>query len=292
MKENNRIIVVFILVVLLSGILGTHVADLVLAQFNPLRNEPDFTPPSVSVQSPRQNEIYSSADIWLNFTVAKPETWFVYNVAYGCQGEIEFARYNLDGKESEDIPANDIAWGDYRSPLDRTLNFSIYLSDLSEGEHALMVIAEGKHYHYNLTLQQVLNNTVLGNSSEIRFTVDTVPPEIMILSVKNETYYTTEVPLDFVVGEPVSWMAYSLNGEAAVTISGNVTLPELPYGSHSLTLYAADIAGNTATSEAIYFTVEVPEPFPAALVIASIVSVAVVGVSILFYFEKSKKKTQ
>jgi hypothetical protein len=287
-KKKPLLAVAFISVLLFSGIVEIQVANVVLAQFNPLRNDPDPNPPSISVQSPKHNQIYNSTDIWLNFTVAKPETWFVYNVAYGCQGEIKFVRYTLDGQESANISANDIAWGDYKSPLGRTLEFSINLTELPEGLHNLMLIAEGTYYYYNRTLQQVLTNTVVGNSSEIGFTVDTVPPEITILSVKNETYYTTEMPLNFKLDEAASSMAYSLNGEAAVTISGNVTLPELSYGSHNLTLYATDMAGNTATSKTVYFSVESSKPFPATLVIAPIAAVAVVGVSLLVYFKKRR----
>jgi hypothetical protein len=69
------------------------------------------------------------------------------------------------------------------------------------------------------------------------------------------------VPLNFTVNEPASWTGYSLDGQDNVTFAGNMTLPELSVGSHTLTLYANDTAGKPAASETVHFIVGVPEPF-------------------------------
>ncbi|MEM2099569.1 MAG: NosD domain-containing protein [Candidatus Bathyarchaeia archaeon] len=131
-------------------------------------------------------------------------------------------------------------------------------------------------------------------SETVRFIVDTIPPTVTLLSPQNQTYTSTNIPLTFTVNELASWIGYSLDGQDNVTITGNTVLTGLPNGEHNVAVYAADLAGNTATSETVYFNVEVPEPFPTALVAtaAVIVTVAVVGVSILFYFKKTKGKTQ
>jgi hypothetical protein len=61
-------------------------------------------------------------------------------------------------------------------------------------------------------------------------------------------------------------------------------------GEHDLTLFAIDSAGNIGSSETLYFTVDVPEPFPVALVAAaSVAAVVVVGVGLLVYFKKHKR---
>ncbi|MGB9959819.1 MAG: right-handed parallel beta-helix repeat-containing protein [Candidatus Bathyarchaeales archaeon] len=127
-------------------------------------------------------------------------------------------------------------------------------------------------------------------SETIHFIVDTIPPTVTLLSPQNQTYTSTNIPLTFTINERASWIGYSLDGQDNVTITEDTVLTGLPNGEHNLTVYAADLAGNTGASEAVYFNVEVPEPFPAALVIASTVTVAVVGVSILFYFKKIKEK--
>ena len=90
--------------------------------------------------------------------------------------------------------------------------------------------------------------------------------------------------MDFAVNKQTSWMGYSLDGEANVTITGNATLPNLSYGSHNITVYATDMVGHNGASETIYFNIT--EPFPTTLDVASAASAAVVGVGLLVYFKK------
>ena len=151
------------------------------------------------------------------------------------------------------------------------------LTGLSEGTHSIIVYAidtAGK----------------TGASEIIYFTIDTVPPSISILSPENKTYDTTDIPLTFTVDETVSWMAYSLNGQANVTITGNTTLTGLSEASHSIIVYATDTAGNTGASEIFYITIETKkaEPFP-RLMVAVIVIIGVAGAVVFVYFTKFKK---
>ncbi|MGB9671560.1 MAG: PKD domain-containing protein, partial [Candidatus Norongarragalinales archaeon] len=89
--------------------------------------------------------------------------------------------------------------------------------------------------------------------------LDTMPPEISIISPQNITYTTTSVPLTFTVNEPVSWIGYSLDEQANVTITGNTTLINLAEGSHSIVVYARDTSGNTGASSKVYFSVCLPK---------------------------------
>jgi parallel beta-helix repeat protein len=116
------------------------------------------------------------------------------------------------------------------------------LTGLSEGSHDIIVYA---------------NDTFgnMGASATVYFSVDTLPPTVMVLSPENTTYYTGSVMLTFSVSEPVSWMGYSLDGQANATIAGNTTLSGLPNGSHSIIVYANDTAGNMGASSMIYFTI-------------------------------------
>jgi parallel beta-helix repeat protein len=119
-------------------------------------------------------------------------------------------------------------------------------------------------------------------------------PYIFIICPKNETYSTSNVSLNFTVDEPNSWISYSLDGNENIPIRENATLPNLSEGSHTLTVYSADMYGNVGASETIYFTVAnepEPEPFPTTLVaVASAVSVSAAGLGFLFYFKKSRTK--
>jgi len=74
-----------------------------------------------------------------------------------------------------------------------------------------------------------------------------------ILSPENKTY-SNAVPLTFTVSETTSWIGYSLDGQANVTVAENTTLSNLSDRSHSLIVYANDTAGNTWASDTVYFT--------------------------------------
>jgi hypothetical protein len=106
------------------------------------------------------------------------------------------------------------------------------------------------------------------------------------------------------VDKAVSWTAYSLDGQANVSITQNTTLTGLPKGSHTLTVYAQDAIGLIEASNSINFVVddappqETPneddrtsstiEPFPTTLVAASVITVAVFSVGLLYSFKKRK----
>ena len=74
-------------------------------------------------------------------------------------------------------------------------------------------------------------------------------------------------------------------------------LAGLSDGSHSLTIFGETFIGgmNCYFNETVSFTVdtsntpEPPEPFPTSLIIASVITVAVVGISLLVYYKKRKR---
>jgi hypothetical protein len=142
------------------------------------------------------------------------------------------------------------------------------------------------------------SHTIIANAYAIgaacvTFTVDTTPPNVSIASHENMTYESFDVPLNFTVNESVSQITYSLDGQGNVTVAGNMTLTDLPYEEHNVTVYAQDFAGNVGASETIYFNISQPppkpEPFPTPLVAGAIASVAIVCVGLWFYFARIKK---
>lgn len=78
----------------------------------------------------------------------------------------------------------------------------------------------------------------------------------------NVTYTTADIWINFTIDEPTSWIGYSLDGAANVTISGITLLRSLAEGSHSIVVYARDIVGHTGESNIVWFTIEIPEPEP------------------------------
>jgi hypothetical protein len=131
--------------------------------------------------------------------------------------------------------------------------------------------------------------TVAVNEQYTPMGYGTIPPIVDVVLPEKQTYNSTNVYLVFTVNKPVNWTGYSLDGQDNVTVSGNTTLSELSNGLHNVTVYAKDSFENTGASETISFNVELPEPFPTLLVVASVITVAVIGVGLLFYFKKRRR---
>lgn len=95
---------------------------------------------------------------------------------------------------------------------------------------------------------------------------DVDPPIITIITPINNTIYDATVwycaldafKLTFTVNEPVSWMGYSLDNEANVTITGNTTVDTVVF-SHQVIVYANDTTGNMGRSSPVYFSIK-PNP--------------------------------
>jgi hypothetical protein len=159
---------------------------------------------------------------------------------------------------------------------------------------------------HNITLYAADADYNNGASETVHFSnfaVDTVPLNVTVHSIQNVTYATQDLPLNFTVGKPASWIAYSLDGQANVTISQNTTLTGLPSGTHTLTVYAQDAIGLIEASNTINFgvtdishekqntltstpTVDLTIISTAATVA---VAVAVATAGLLVYFKKRKR---
>lgn len=111
----------------------------------------------------------------------------------------------------------------------------------------------------------------------------TVPPKIQMLSPLDANYSVSNVTLTFALNKAASWMGYSLDGQANVTITGNATITNLLGGAHNVTVYAKDALGNVGKSQTINFgVVEAKRPFPTLLVgVATGVAIVAAG-AILF----------
>ncbi|MDH5376587.1 MAG: right-handed parallel beta-helix repeat-containing protein, partial [Candidatus Bathyarchaeota archaeon] len=252
---------------------------------------PPWFPPTVSIISP-ENKTYTVADVPLSFTVSETTSWIGYSldgqanvtitqnvtlplpdglhyvVVYandtaGNMGESSTVYFTVDtvapniellSPENKTYTTNSVflsftvsestSWMGYSldGKANETISEGTTLPGLSDGSHSLVVYAS-----------DMVGN--MGSSDTVYFTIDTTLPSITILSPENKTYDTNFVPLSFTVDEQVSWMAYSLDGQANVTITQNVTLP-LPDGLHYVVVYANDTAGNMGESSTVYFTVD------------------------------------
>lgn len=122
--------------------------------------------------------------------------------------------------------------------------------------------------------------------------VDRTVPTVAVILPQSKTYDTSNVLLVFVVNDPPSWMAYSMDGQGNVTIDGNITIEGVSNGTHYVTVYSRDFAGNTGASDTVYFSVNIPgTPFVYwALLVVAIVAVVLLSVFILLRRSKNKTK--
>ena len=157
-------------------------------------------------------------------------------------------------------------------------------------------------------------------------------PNISIESPTNRTYNVTSLPLNVTIKTFNSYqeeyntnthrlVSYSLDGENSQFIddtfqkevppgyivgeytifAASVFLSGLREGSHNLTVRAQYDYTTTYDSShwhfesesSVFFSIDIAEPFPIALVItASGVSIAVIGLGLLVYFKKRNRQTQ
>jgi hypothetical protein len=241
-------------------------------------------PPIITILSPQENNTYSYPDVLLSFNFTVGET-----SANTHQG-IDRVYYRGDWEESRHLVG-------YHTSYTATFDipeFSINLT-VPEGKHEITIWAEGDgsywvddaaYESYSGFRGRIYGFDINGTESVV-FTVDTTSPTVSVLSVKNETYRTSEIPLNFTVNELVSQINYCLDGQENVAVLGNTTLTGLSNGEHSLTVYATDEAGNAGASKTITFSVDVP--FPTTLAAASVSGVSVIIFCLLVYFKKRKR---
>ena len=142
---------------LISALLFSAVAATRVVRFadaDPYVIWPEVSFPAMEVTSPVEGQSYPSSDVWLKFTVNRPEDWLYTSSLkngseiYLSQGQIKFVIYSVDGAidgvadehESEKIYVNDPV-NAVNPPSNFSLSFN--LEGLQDGQHSVDVYAEG-----------------------------------------------------------------------------------------------------------------------------------------------------
>lgn len=257
---KNKILTLTIILALLVPVLAGTLL------INPARaNKGPYPDPStiVSVQLP-ENKTYTQSSIPVAFTV----TGTLESYPLGFNGFSQFF-YCLDGQAwTSFTPYQTSASPDFHQ-------FSATLTGLSNGNHRLNITAEadfngwpyGSFWWYTFSDSVPFTVNAPATSSSMR---------ILILSAANSDYGKNAVsmPLNFSVNEPVSWVGYSVDNSTIVPLTDYAVLPQFSYGpnsvitttdnrilmglaegSHTLTLYADDTAGNSCQSDELNFTI-------------------------------------
>lgn len=220
----------------------------------------------ISITSP-SNITYTSDLITLNVTDS---------ALYGTKAEMV---YSIDGKNNVTIPLVTSRMEGSPGPIfPITIVGVVALPKLPEGAHSLTVYATFQFSRFtgfdNRTVYFTINNRTA--------------PIISNMYLENKTYSQSNLPLNFTINKPTSWIGYSLDGQTNVTIDGNTTLPQLTPGLHNITIYANDTYGNTGTSKTVNFTIaQETEPFPnTPIAVTSAASALVVSAGLIVYFKK------
>jgi hypothetical protein len=320
-KKKALLTVAFISVLLLSAVAGTQLVN--LGKANPfsqsmysgeMHSPVSATPPSIMILHPEDNKTYNENFVNLTLYAVVGQTPYSLEqtpyhpplkIFHGLS--LTEVYYEADWLENKTVVngtseftyvynsagTSDNFYDNFYGQTTGSYSCSLTLEDIPEGNHIITVKATERGYYYYVEggISFAYYGYSISAISSVSFTVDTVPT-VSFLSFENRTFETSDVPLNFTVNQVVSKIAYCLDGQENLTISGNTTLTELPNGEHNITVYATDETGNTGASETIIFNVAKPEPpapFPTTMVIAPIASVGVMGVGLLVYFKKRKR---
>lgn len=286
MKRKALLIAVFLSIILCSLMLSTP--QIKVAKADPIVTGTFDASPVINIQSPLNDETYFSNNVILNFSLASSENWTYVN-------EVLSATIILDNETlptSYTVPVYNDLWSTY--------THSMSLPALKDGTHTLELLllckgATGTLFGFAWASVRYFNYSSLSNT--VSFNMDANPPKVAALPienqtappVKNESYSMATVALNFTLNKPVSKITYSLDGQDNVTIAGNTTLTNLPYGEHNVTVYATDLYGRIGASNTTVFTISQPaiaKPFPTVLIATVAASTIAASAGVLIYFKK------
>jgi hypothetical protein len=245
---------------------------------------PNTTLPKITIQTPTQGGNYPKNNLTLDFNVTKPDaSWFWGGYGVPPSDAIASISYTLDGNYTPVFSNRNNAVVD---GLAGTSHYAFESGSLAEGKHEVRVEVVALHFYGGLTTTP--SSIKNSNYISVTFDVDYNPPTIAKISIENQTYATSTLPLSFQVNEP-EWVAYSLDCQNNVTIGGNLTINGLHDGTHSIIVYANNTAGTTCKSETVLFTVNTSttETFTPAIILTSTI-VAAIAVGLLIYLKKHK----
>lgn len=169
--------------------------------------------PTIQVLSPQQ-KTYNSKDVSLLFKSDKPLTW---------------TGYSLDQK------------------MVVTSLPSAVITNLFNGEHYLRVY--GNDTDGNICASQEIVFTINGkNPPTVTIDAQAIAEARKRVPEDFGNRSWTYLPLKFHVNEPTTWTGCSIDGGAIQTIEINMTLSNVPFGRHTIIVYAKDICGNMGSS--------------------------------------------
>ncbi len=237
-------------------------------------------PPVITITSPINNTAYNTSRVPLTFNVTAPQSRTASFVT------VQGVTYDADWKKE---PIS-VLHGGEKAP-----SFNLWLSNVSEGQHTIVIKAVGYGRYPDEKYSLLYKEFLINSEATIYFTIDRTAPSVSVLPPENVSSNST-IPLNLTVNEAYTKIAYSLNGQQNVTVTGNSTLPHLDAGQYNVTFWVWDVAGNVGSSKTANFSVaETPDTveevngsllLPAAAV--TLLVVVVFGVGVILYKRRYK----
>jgi len=287
------------LILMIVCLIGVNVSGFPLVRVAKANPYGDSDRTLWTIESPLNHTVYNTNVLNFSFKCTTNDLWDEFDdgldLSYCIDGSDYWEEYE-EGKYMHVMPPDEerifIKAELISNPESsrKTFQYSTLLPSLSDGNHRLTVYFKFKSWGPDSP------QFVSWRYEGIIFYIDTLAPTITNLSVNGTD--SGDKMLSFTVGKETSWLGYSLDNQANVTISGNTTITGLSEGSHSLIVYANSTAGNMGASQTVNFAVSpeiqpipLPESFPTTLLLGAIIIVAaVVGLGLMVYLKKRTMK--
>jgi len=185
----NKALANTILTIILALAIGLQVVGLATANPIPWLSTPNQDKPTLKVESPKNNTEYDESDIYLNYTITKPDSWNTRFVPF--VGQIVSALVYLDGNIIYGIAMP----GSYSVKLNQTspglhmlnvtvLSYAYYNGPPYNGSHIFYIrSSSGPVYKYPTVLSDIVYFTVAGEPS----------PSTSALPLETESFSTASV---------------------------------------------------------------------------------------------------
>jgi hypothetical protein len=204
MNQKDKMVTVFALI--LTCLLLVSIQPVKADTIGPLRFKD-----GVTVYSP-VSATYNSKNILFNYT-------------FSCgMGMHYILNYVLDGSLAAAMPYQVI------NPKELHVVYlavgQVQLPELSEGTHTLTISLQATFDQNDVrSYSDSIQFTIDTNAPD--FTLDTTPPHITIQSPKTNQTYTTPIPLNLFLSEPVTQLILHLDGNKTILPAQNTTLAGL-----------------------------------------------------------------
>ena len=283
----------FGLSLLILIVLGTSLVGVVIA--NPIGMFPTEPEPLIiTMQSPRNGSSCLQEHLTITFSLQNPTL-----------GGADSITCSVDGQDKGSVNAvvTSRSGERFKGFFDiENYSATIDLAGLIDGWHKLIITASGTSPYNPDPKDGGSIFAKVSSSASIQFLFDISKPNITILTPQNQTYTTSQIPLNFSISEPTDSITYSLDQYPSQIIYENTTLSNLAVGTHSLTIYANDTIGRLGSSQTVYFTIaqdtetqisteKTSQTFPTtSLAIISACSIVFTGIAIAVIYVKRRVK--